>query len=133
MTLYQKIERNLRDNNLVYLRTLEKTMGIEIRYYRHEGGLYNEVYGNESGEVVGDFECFTGLVTGDSFFPSSMFGSGSFERGFMYTSSETPKVGGVVEVVSYDGRSRRFKIESKLDLGTTTQVFRRYDISAIGD
>ena len=133
MTLYSKVERVLKSRNRLYLKTLEKTHSIEIRYYRHEGGLYSEVYGMESGETWGEVGCFQGMITGDTFFPASMFGSGSFERGFLFSSSDLPHVGGVIEVSSQDGRSRRFKIESKMDLGTTTDVFTRFDISAMGD
>ena len=59
--------------------------------------------------------------------------TGGFELGFLYTRTDNVKTGDTLKVVSEDGKQRRFKVESKEDIGITSTVFEKWKLSNLGD
>jgi len=132
-TLYQNIEVALKTMHVSYLRVLERIHGIPLIIRHAKIDEHTSVYGVEAGEEYGDETEITGIVTGDDFFPTAAMSSGAFQEGFLYTTSTEVRVGDELEINSTDNRRRKYKIVSKEALGTTTDVFSRYQLSAKGD
>lgn len=133
-SLYENIEQNLKTNNEVYLDTLEKMWAQTIELFETRQDKFSKVYGKSSGAVKtsskGEIQA---IVIGDDFFPIDNASAGTFEEGWLYTSSSLVKVGDLVDLHRVDDRKRRYKVDSTMHIGTTTSVFKKYRISAIGD
>ena len=117
----------------VGIKQLEYYYALDLELYRHVHDVHDDVYGTHSGgksELIMEFE---GILVSDDFFSSDGAYSGNLEEGFLYTSSNEPKVGDIIKVISQDNKIRRFKINGYESLGTQTEVISRYKLSNIGD
>lgn len=126
------IEDILRTYHKSYLKVIEKIYGIEVRLVKQRKDVHSDVYGIDSGDTDGEPVCIMGVITGDDFFPSGGFSSGSFTSGFLYSSAGEVEVGDTVEVFVSDDLTRRFKIEACEAIGTTQDVFRRFKLASLG-
>ena len=131
--LYENIEGILQRYHSSYLKVLEKQYSIEMHIFKQEQNVHSSVYGGDSGEVQNEGIPFMGIATGDDFFPTSGKSSGSFEEGWLYTSSDIPEKGDFISIKPSDEKSRRYEIESREAIGTQTDVFHKFRLSAIGD
>ncbi len=123
---------NLQGN--IAIKQLEDRYGRELRLYRQETkDVYSKVYGKHSGAISDNFVTITGIITGDDFFPSDANYSGAFQEGWLYTSSpEEVKIGDTIEFDAQDGKSRRYEVTFKENLGQTKEVFTKYRLSSRG-
>lgn len=132
---YKNMESAIKQNGERGLIQLEHYYGVELSIYREiqsSTNVYGRVHGKNSGKEGEFVENFIGVVIGDDFFPSSNL-SGSFVAGFLYTRHGNIKTGDTIKINSDDGKIRRYKIESKDNIGLTTEIFTRWKISSIGD
>lgn len=132
-SLLQNVEENIKKRNLAKLRALEKLYKLDLLLYKQTKNLSSDVFGKYSGENFSDPVPINGMITGDDFFPSSNYSSTSFERGWLFTSSENIDEGDEVSVESQDGKVRKFKVSSTHSIGMTLDVFVKYELSATGD
>jgi hypothetical protein len=134
MSLLVDIERIIKHNSCGWLVALEKYQATKIKFFHAVKNNFTTVYGVDSGEenVVhhGEFEA---IVVNDDFFPIDPLSGGAFKEGWLFTNSTLIDVGDRVELDREDSRSRRYKIISKQSIGTTTSVFLKYRLSALGD
>lgn len=126
------IEDVVKTHHRAYLKSLERIYGIEMCLVKQLDDIHSDVYGTDSGDVSGEPITIVGIITGDEFFPSGGFSSGSFTSGFLYTTSKKVDVGDTVSIVVEDDLTRRFKVESKEAIGTTQDVFTRYKLASLG-
>ena len=115
------------------LKQLEYYYAIELELYRAVKDIHTDVYGVNAGEKVTKICDFRGILISDDFFPSSAAYAGNFEEGFLYTSSDAPKVADIIRVRSADGKQRRFKLATFETVGTQDSVFTRYKIINLAD
>lgn len=106
---------------------------MELELHKQLDDVHSDVYGIDSGDTTGEPICIVGIVTGDEFFPTGGFSSGSFTQGWLYTSSRYVEVGDTLSIATSDDLTRRFKIESVHALGSTQDVFKRYKLAALGN
>ena len=136
---YKDIEKLLQDDvieRMIYM--LESYYGVEIYMWRQSENIYTDVYGVDAGVPDdSDTEKVYGVLVGDDFFPSDSFSAGGFTEGWFYTRYHDEfKVGDLAVVKRYDldgaSKDRKYKVESVHSLGTTTEIIRRYRLSALG-
>ena len=102
--------------------------------YKAVDNVFNKVYGRDSGEenyIVHD--TIQAIVIGDDFFPLDLSSGGSFKEGWLFTTSDKVNVGDRVEFNRDDCLSRRYHVETILNIGSSKMVFRKIRISALGD
>lgn len=129
------IEQNIaRTYGDIAIKRLEELYGRELRLYRqNKADVYSRVYGKHSGAISDDFVTIIGIVTGDDFFPSDSAYSGSFEEGWLYTSTpDKVLIGDTLEFLALDGKARRYEVTSKENIGQTKEVFTKYRLSSRG-
>lgn len=107
--------------------------GISCLVYKVKVNVFSNVYGKEAGEELSSPIPMTLLVTNDSLTPVDRNSAGTFTEGFVYTNRTDINVGDRLEVMRADGRSRRYKFDAIIALGTTTSVMKKYKIVSLGD
>lgn len=132
-TFFQRVEQILKDQNEHRIGVLEYYNGLDLKLYEQSYDEDTSVYGRTAGSTLNYIEDFRGIIINDDFFETDDLYSGSFTEGFLYTRNTNVKPGSVVEIVSQDGRTRRFKIISKLAVGTTTNILSRFSIVSLGN
>lgn len=134
MSLHHIAERLAHSNAPVWLGKVIRDFGITVKVFRSEQSVHRDVYGVEAGDekssAVGSVDV---ALVSDDFFPVDFHAGGAFNEGWLYTRSPIVGVGDRVEVVRVDGRTRRFKVESQVSLGTTESSFKRFRVVALGD
>lgn len=134
MSFYKKVENALQRRQFAYLRHLEFYYGQDVNLYEMKSDEYSRTYGRSSGNLSGDYTSVCAIIVNNDVVPLGPNSAGSFTTGALYTSnSHEVNIGQVVEILSGDNRSRRFKITKKESYGVTTDVFHRYEIQSIGD
>jgi hypothetical protein len=133
----QDIENVLSQNYEAWL--LNKELhGYEshtVSVFRVVKNVHTTVYGKEAGEEasqkIGDINC---ILVGDDFFPADSHSAGSFQEGWLYTTSDKVDVGDRVEVIrSANQGTRRYQVTRRDKVGTTRMVFQKFRLSALGD
>ena len=134
MTIFQSTEKYYKEQSLARLEVLIERYGVSMRIYRPAQDKSRTVYGSAAGTVQAEpLTTISGILTGDAFFPSDNVSTGGFEEGFLYTVSGDVRSGDTLEVIRDDQLRLKYKVGAVEDIGTTTQVFRRYKISSLGD
>lgn len=135
MGFFNNVEKVIKDNAARGLEHIEFYYGIDTQIYREtpKNSRYSKVHGKNSGKEGEYLTTIIGLFESDDFFAADDGFSGSFELGFFYSRSNEVKVGDTLRIASDDGKERKYKVESKEDIGFTTTVFIKWKISSIGD
>jgi hypothetical protein len=135
MRFYNDMEKVIRNNGERGLEQLEHYYGVLLEVFRAnpQNDVYARVHGKNRGRQGNMIAKVIGILVGDDFFPSDDEFSGGFELGFLYTRSGKIKVGDVLRIAPEDGKERKYKVESKEDIGLTDSVFEKYKLSNIGD
>lgn len=131
-SLLQQIEQVAKTQSTIYLKNLLRQYGIPLKLFKQVKTTHSSVYGKTAGETVQNEDEIMGIVVGDDFFPSDSISFGTFEEGFLYTSSTIPQVGDTVQIERPGNQMRKFKIMEKQSLGTTNNVFDRFKLAALG-
>lgn len=135
--MYNRIERNIKDLGQLGLGHLLKYMGVEVRIKKLKQDVYTDVYGSGAGgSHTDDDSTITVLITGDEFSVEDSYSAGNLTEGFLYIHCrDTRRVssGDIIEVVRDDEVAFRYKIESENSVGMTTKVFKRFNITSLGD
>ncbi len=132
-TFYTEIERIQKEHMGERLRYLEKYYGLYLDVYTPERDTYSEVYGKDANSTLKYEDCFIGILVSDDIFTTGPASAGSFDEGFLYTSSEMALVGKIIAVQTESKKSRRYRVEEKEALGMTDDVFVRYKLSSLAD
>lgn len=130
------MERIIKENGERGLEQLEFYYGVRLEVHRNvtaRGDVYSQVHGRNSGKEGMKVTDITGILVGDDFFPADDLYTGGFDLGFLFTRSDKVKVGDTLKVGVSDGKIRRYKVESKEDIGLTTGVFVKWKLSNLGD
>lgn len=130
-SLLNQIESYEETKALQALRHQEKMYGQKIQVYEKTTTVYDSVYGSSSGEQPKTFFTIVGVTTGDDFFPQDAQRSGAFQEGYMYTTSKKEILpGALLSIVARDGKSRQYRVVAVEGVGTTREVFKKYQLSA---
>lgn len=134
MSLMKEIERITKAKHVRALKILMRQYGVNIDVFTPQETVHTSVYGREADSTNVISRTIRGIVVGDDFFPSNSISTGTFQTGFLYTLDHNEiKVGSTVAVQRVDGKSMKYKVNEKQQYGTTTEVFTRYELSALGD
>ena len=135
MSFYSNVEKIIKEQGEDGLRHLEFYNGIDLIHYRQrKGDAYSKVHGTNSGQPVEEIGRFLGILQGDDFFEANSTQKPGFLAGFLYVSKPRDILtGDVIKVVSEDGNGSRYKITKIEKIGLTTDVLKRYKLSAMGD
>ena len=137
MAKLRDIEAVLEQNAKNWLMAMELHgyQSHQVSIYRVVKDVHTDVYGREAGEEgknkVAEIDC---LLVGDDFFPSDSYAAGTFQEGWMYTTSDKVQVGDRVELLRpASDATRRYQVVALHRMGTSRAVFKKYKLSAIGD
>lgn len=133
-TLFHNIEKIIKDRQAssVYLSALLKGhAGMDLTILHQEQTVESTVYGRTAGQTQATRHPIRGIVVSDDFFPSDDISFGGFQEGYLYTNSEIPKVGDVVEINRPNNQVRRYKIHHVESIGTSNNVFHRFSLAAM--
>ena len=128
-----KIEEILQKNGTIYTKVLEDQIGVEINVYHAVDTTHSKVYGTDGGEQHELSHTIQGIVVGDDFFPSSGQASGTFQEGWLYTTSKEVKAGDLISVKTEDDRARRYKVSGPFSIGMTIDIYNKFKLAALGD
>lgn len=136
MPQLRDIEAILEKNHETFL-TVMQHHGLyseKVKLYRAVKNVFSDVYGRESGEegvhLVAEIDS---LVVGDSFFAGDTSSSGTFEQGWLFTTSNQVMVGDLADLYREKDGTRRYKVSALHKVGSTRTVFKKYRLSALGD
>lgn len=134
-SFYKNMEQSIRDNGDRGLELVEHYYGLDIELYRvlPKGDVFGQVHGSNDGKDGSFYKNMIGVITSDGFFAASADFSGNFDEGFLYTREMDLKPGDVLRIDSEDGKIRRYRIESKDNIGLTLEIFTAWKISNLGD
>lgn len=134
ISLLADIENILNTQSSVYLSVLESRYSCKVSIYKPVSDTHTSVYGRDSGEEgTIEYATIDAIVIGDEFTDVDGFSSGVIIAGTLYTSSNKLSDGDLISINRQDARSRRYKVHNLKNIGTTTNVFRKWSISAVGD
>lgn len=133
MSLMENIESHIKDKNINALRHILFMYGLSLNLLKMKESMETKVYGRDASSNYSEPIKFKGVIINDDFFPADSLYSGTFKSGFLYTEYEDINPGDVVEINRQDGKRRRFKLKEFQSIGSTTEVFKRFEISAMGD
>jgi hypothetical protein len=132
-TFFEQMENIVKKESRVALELALHYYGIQLKVFQQEQGVTTQAYGSAAGGEENYSSTIEGILVGDDFFEEDSAFSGGFNEGFLYTISEEKLVGAIVQVDSQDGKARRYRVRSKKSIGTTTEVFTRYELTSVGD
>lgn len=131
---YADMESILKEQSERGLEQMEYYYGIDLEIHRQKkSDAYSQVHGRDAGGPTYIAETIHGVLQGDDFLPSNNWYSGNFETGFLYTRSKAILVGDIIKIVVTDGKSRRFKVVERQQIGFTTEIFTQWKLSGLGD
>jgi hypothetical protein len=137
MRFFENMEKVIQKHGEMGLEQVEFYYGVDLEIYREGADRKKSVYGRVHGKNAGAdpeyHSSFVGVLVSDDFFTADDQFTGGFELGFCYTRSKEIKVGDTLRVCVQDGKERRFKVESKEDIGISNTVFEKWKLSNIGD
>ena len=134
MKRYEAFERIIKNREIISLKHSIDEWGVDVRVFAPRVSKESRVYGNDSGEVdESKYHDITAILTSDDFFTSGGSVSGNFNEGWLYTNDDNINVGQIVQVLSVDRKTRRYKITEQESIGTTVEIFTRWKIASLGD
>jgi len=134
MSFIKKVEEAISKNHFTWLKHQLFYWGQNVRLYSIQKDEYSRVYGTSSGNLEENYVEVCCIIVNTDVIPIGPASAGSFTTGNLYTDSEAEvQPGQIVEILSQDGRSRRFEIKKKESYGITTNVFHRWEIVSVGD
>jgi hypothetical protein len=136
MRFLKDMERVIQNNGERGLEHLEFYYGVDLAIIRSVAGradIYSKVHGKNRGKEGVVVDKIVGILASDDFFAADDAYTGGFELGFLYTRSDKVIVGDTLQIDSSDGKIRRFKVESKEDIGFTQTIFKKWKLSNLGD
>lgn len=132
MSLMENIENNIKNRNKKGLKHLLAMYGVRVDILKLVESKETSVYGRDATTNYGDPIPAVGIVVNDDFFPADSIYSGTFKSGFFYTESKDLEPGDIIKISRQDGKIRKFKVKELQSMGTTTEVFKRFEISSTG-
>lgn len=134
MGFLNNVEKVIKEQGEAGLDHLLYYYGIELEVFRDiKEDEYSRVHRHRSGVATEKFKDIVGMLQGDDYFEADDASSGNFEAGFLYSRDADILVGDTLKIKSEDKKSRRYKIESKISIGLTTEVFTKWKIINLGD
>jgi hypothetical protein len=131
MSFQAEIERIASESMVDRLRYLETYHGIYLDIYTLERDVHSDVYGKSANSTYKYEDSFTGILISSDIWSTGPDAAGSFDEGFLYTSSDIQLVGKVIQVQREDNKAKKYRVEEKETLGTTTVIFTRYKLSSL--
>ena len=131
--LLTNIEKISKDQMARAIKVLLREYGAPIQTYKVLKTKTSSVYGGHTNRTDIPHREVIGVIVGDDFFPSDNLFAGSFQTGFLYTESEEINNGSTISIKRADGKIKKFKVTGGEVYGTTTEVLKRFNISALGD
>lgn len=134
MRFFANAEKAIKENGERGLIALEFYAGINTSIYRQiKTGPHSRVHGPNHGREGSFLKEIVCIFESDDFFDSDAQYSGGFELGFAYSRSQDIVVGDTLKIESEDGKTRRYKVESLETIGLTTEIWKKWKISNLGD
>ena len=133
-TFYKDMENAISKNGERGLAHIMYYYGMELDTFRDKtDDVYTRVHGRDSGNEGAFHKQIIGIVEGAEFSASNKYFSSDHIAGKLYTEEADLKAGDVIKLPSDDGKSRRFKLTEKLNIGFTTEIFSMWSLASIGD
>lgn len=133
-TFMQEIEVAIQGRVPGQMETLLFYYGLPMKVYEQKQNVETSVYGTSSGNIENVFlKDINGILVSTDFFESDSGYAGDFEEGLLYTMYPDVPVGSYVELDRMDGKIKRYKIKNLKEIGLSTGILHRYEISAVGD
>jgi hypothetical protein len=129
MRFFANIEQIIKEQSEAGLEQLMFYAGVDLKLFRADKDQYSNAFGKHAGNRSDLIKMFVGALMGDDFFPADGAAAGNFEEGTLITKEDGIQVGDVIEVDSADGKVRRYVIDSRVSIGTQTEVFKQWKIT----
>lgn len=134
MSFFNEMETIIKKHGEDGLQHLLHYYGMELELHRQvKNSTYSRVHGRDAGQPTKLLKSFKGVLESDDFFESNSTLTPAFLAGFLYTDSEDILIGDVIKIVSDHDRHKRYKVITNETIGLTTEVFKKYKLSALSN
>jgi hypothetical protein len=134
-SFYYDMEKIISEHGERGMVSLEHYYALNMELLRQDKkDAYSDIHGRNAGGPTKKICNMEGILVNDDFIPSDTMYSGNFEIGFLYTrDGERILAGDTIKVKTVDGKIRRYRIREQKNIGFTTEIYTKWEISSIAN